>query len=140
MIAAGESMMVDKPMLLVVDDDPGMRSQLKWGLDEFDVYTAEDRQDALELFNKLKPMVVTLDLGLPPDAEGIQEGLATLQQILKQAPATRIVVVSGCIEKDCAERAVKSGAFEFCSKPIEINKLNVIISRAYESFKDGCKI
>ena len=46
-------MMEDKRKLLIVDDDPGMRSQLKWGLDDFEVHTAEDRQNALEQFSKL---------------------------------------------------------------------------------------
>jgi len=115
----------------------GMRSQLKWGLDDFEVYTAEDRQDALEQFSKLSPQVVTLDLGLPPDAEGTQEGMAALQQILKKAPKTKIVVVSGSIDETSAERAVKNGAFEFYPKPVDIQQLSKIIERAYESYKAG---
>jgi len=124
--------MVNKRTLLVVDDDPGMRSQLKWGLDEFEVHTAEDREDALRQFSELRPDVVTLDLGLPPDEEGIGEGLATLEQIMKRAPATKVVVVSGCVEADCAKRAVESGAFEFYPKPVDIDKLGEIIDRAFK--------
>ena len=128
--------MASKRKLLVVDDDPGMRNQLKWGLDKFDVYTAENRQDALTKFNQLQPQVVTLDLGLPPDANGIQEGLAILEQIIKQAPTTRVVVISGCTEENCSKRAVETGAFEFYPKPVEINKLSEIIDRAYQAFEE----
>jgi len=138
MTVAGEKMMEDKRRLLVVDDDPGMRSQLKWGLDEFEVYTAEDRQDALEQFCKFNPHVVTLDLGLPPDAEGTKEGMATLQQILKQAPETKVVVISGSTDITSAERAVKNGAFEFYPKPVDLQQLGIIIERAYESYKENC--
>jgi len=129
--------MADKRKLLIVDDDPGMRSQLKWGLDDFEVYTAEDRQDALEQFIKLSPQVVTLDLGLPPDAEGTQEGMATLKQILKQAPETKVIVVSGATDETSAERVIKSGAFEFYPKPVDIHKLGDIIERAYGAYKAG---
>jgi len=128
-------MMEDKRKLLIVDDDPGMRSQLKWGLDDFEVYTAEDRHDALEQFSKLSPHVVTLDLGLPPDAEGTQEGMATLQQILKLSPETKVVVVSGSNDETSAERAIKFGAFEFYPKPVDIQRLSEIIERAYESYE-----
>ena len=129
--------MEDKRKLLIIDDDPGMRSQLKWGLDDFDVYTAEDRRDALEQFSKFNPHVVTLDLGLPPDAEGTNEGMATLQQILRQAPKTKVVVISGCKDETIAERAVEFGAFEFYSKPVDIQQLGKIIERAYESYKNA---
>ena len=127
--------MAVKPKLLVVDDDSGMRSQLKWGLDEYDVHTAKDREDALVQFSEIDPQVVTLDLGLPPDAQGTKEGMATLAQILQQSPDTKIIVVSGATDENCAEKAVESGAFEFYPKPVDIKQLGEIIERAYKASK-----
>ena len=126
-------MIADKLKLLVVDDDPGMRNQLKWGLDEYEVHTAKDRTDALVQFAQLNPRVVTLDLGLPPDAEGTHEGMETLQQILQQAPETKVVIVSASTEVGSAKKVVEHGAFEFHSKPVDIKQLSKIIERAYNS-------
>ncbi|MCW9014356.1 MAG: response regulator [Gammaproteobacteria bacterium] len=131
-----ENKMAENPKILIVDDDPGIRSQLKWGFEGFDVVTAENRADALEQFSKYHPAVVTLDLGLPPDAEGSNEGFAILKQILEEAPGTKVVIVSGSDEKTNAKRAVDSGAFEFFAKPVDLVKLNMIIERAYKAYKE----
>jgi len=140
MMATGESKMFKNRKLLIVDDDPGMRSQLKWGVEGFEVHTADDRNHALEQLNKYHPSVVTLDLGLPPDEDGTQEGFAILKLILDKAPETKVVVVSGATDTTSAQRAVDSGAFEFYPKPVDIDKLNKIIERAYQSFKESRKL
>ena len=129
-------MMPNTPKLLIVDDDPGIRSQLKWGFDQFDVVTAEDREDALAQFGKYHPAVVTLDLGLPPDAEGSREGFATLQQILEQEPDTKVIIVSGSEEKGSAKKAVDFGAFDYFSKPVDLDRLGKIVERAYKAYKN----
>lgn len=120
--------------LLVVDDDPGMRSQLKWGFDDFEVITADDRQHALEAFNKYHPPVVTLDLGLPPDAEGSREGFETLRLILEAEPQTSVLIVSGSTEKDNAQRAAKCGAYCYFTKPVDMAKLSAAIEQAYVAY------
>jgi len=119
--------------ILVVDDDPGMRDQLKWSFDGFEVVTAKDRVNALEQFNKFNPPVVTLDLGLPPDAEGTMEGFETLNKILDSAPQTKIVIVSGS-DKINAKRAIDLGAFCYLSKPVDVLKLAQIIELAYQDY------
>ena len=55
--------------LLVVEDDPGLQNQLRWAFDGYEVMTVGDRQSALEQIKTYQPPVVTLDLGLPPDAD-----------------------------------------------------------------------
>jgi len=123
--------------ILVVDDDPGLRSQLKWALSEYyDVVTAGDRIQALAEFNKYKPGVVTLDLGLPPNEEGTDEGYAVLGAILGQSPDTKVVVISGSDAASNASRVIGAGAFEFHPKPIDSNVLLEIIHRAFLSFKE----
>ena len=54
--------------LLVVEDDPGLQSQLRWCFDGFEVLVADDEDSALKQVSEHNPSVVTLDLGLPPDA------------------------------------------------------------------------
>ena len=68
-----------KPKLLIVDDDEDLRTQMRWALaDDYEVLLAADRPGALEMLRSQRPPVVTLDLGLPPDAGGASEGLAAL--------------------------------------------------------------
>ncbi len=120
-----------KPVLLVVEDDPGLQSQLRWAYDDFDVVIAADRPSALELIADHRPAVVTLDLGLPPDADGTSEGFATLEAIMTSAPETKVIVASGHGARDSARRAIALGAFDFYQKPVDIDELGFIVSRAF---------
>ena len=117
--------------LMVVDDDPGIRSQLRWGLDDYDVITSDSRADAVDKLLKYKPRVVTLDLGLPPDEEGTSEGFKVLKEILDLEPGTKVVVVSGSGEKENAAKAKKIGAYGYFSKPVDIIRLKEIIELAH---------
>jgi len=123
--------MKSNPKLLIVDDDQGIRSQLKWGIEGFDVVTADSRQQAIEQFEQYHPSVVTLDLGLPPDAEGTSEGFAILEAILHREPNTKVVVVSGSEKEINSPKALENGAFEFYVKPVEIETLQDVLNRAY---------
>jgi two-component system NtrC family response regulator len=77
-----------KPKLLIVEDDEGLQRQLKWAYDDYEVLTASDRSAAIDLVRAEQPPVVTLDLGLPPDPDGVTEGFETLETILKLKPDT----------------------------------------------------
>ena len=123
------------PKILIVDDDKGIRTQLKWGLDGFDVITADSRANALEQFRLHHPPLVTLDLGLPPDAEGTTEGFATLQEILKKAPETKVVIVSGSEDAGNSEKAKSQGAFDYYPKPLEIESLQRLIRKALADYQ-----
>ncbi len=117
--------------LLIVDDDEGLRRQLSWAFDDCEVIVAGDRQSALGLVREHHPPVVVLDLGLPPDPHGPTEGMAVLQAILAQEPATKVIVMSGQTQREYAVQAVARGAYDFYQKPIEIETLNLIVQRAY---------
>ena len=69
--------------LLIVEDDPGIQSQLRWCFEDYDVIAATDRQSAINELRRHEPPVVLQDLGLPPDDEGVGEGFATLREILQ---------------------------------------------------------
>jgi two-component system, NtrC family, response regulator len=119
------------PKLMIVDDDESIRTQLKYALrDDFTLVFAEARGEALATLQQEHPELVTLDLGLPPHADSAEEGLKTLQQIIEAAPATKVIVLTGNNDRENAIRAVQLGAFDYHSKPIEINALKVVLARA----------
>ncbi len=116
--------------LLIVEDDPGLQSQLRWSFEGFEIEVAADRATALAQLRRFEPSVVTLDLGLPPDPGGTSEGFATLQEILALAPDTKIIVVTGHNDRTNAVRAIGLGAYDFYEKPIDPDLLNLILERA----------
>ncbi len=116
---------------MVVEDDPGLQSQLRWCFDGYDVTVVGDRTAALDKLQKVKPQVVTLDLGLPPDADGHTEGLACLEQILSKSPDTKVIVVTGNDDRANAVHAIGLGAFDFYHKPIDAEILGLLVNRAF---------
>ena len=121
--------------LLIVEDDAGIQKQLKWSFDDLEVVIAGDREAALVAVRRFEPPVVTLDLGLPPDADGASEGLATLEQILALAPATKVIVVSGNQDRANAVQAIAAGAYDYYHKPIEPDILRLIVNRAMHLYQ-----
>jgi two-component system NtrC family response regulator len=121
-----------KPNLLIVDDDEAIRSQLRWALaDEYNVFSAGDRLLTLELWRQHRFPVVLLDLGLPPRPADLEEGLATLAALLELDRNVKVIIVSGQGEKNNALRAVAEGAYDFLTKPVELEELRVILRRAF---------
>jgi len=121
-----------RPVLMLVEDDPGLLGQLRWCFDDFEVVTATTRDEAIAQLRRAEPSVVTLDLGLPPDPGGATEGLATLEQILSLAPQTKVIVVTGNNDRDNAVKAVALGAYDFYQKPVDADLLNLIVRRAHQ--------
>ena len=121
-----------KGKLLVIDDDEDLRTQMQWALtDEYDVALAGDREQALALLAAGQFDLVTLDLGLPPDAAGVSEGFATLTQIQSVAPLAKVVIITGRDDRANALQAVSAGAYDFFNKPIDVAELKVVLRRAY---------
>ena len=118
-------------ILLVVEDDEGLQRQLKWAYDGFEVVCASNRQAAIDAVRAHEPAVVTLDLGLPPDPDGTQEGFATLAEILKLKPDTKVIVATGHGARESATRAIATGAYDFYKKPVDIDELGLIVARAF---------
>lgn len=116
--------------ILLVEDDVGLRGQLRWALEEYEVLTAGNQDEALAVVRKDNPDVVVLDLGLPPDPDGATEGLATLREIQACAPDTKVIVSSGNEEKAHALKAVELGAYDIYPKPVDLDVLKLIIKRA----------
>ncbi|HRK77268.1 MAG TPA: PEP-CTERM-box response regulator transcription factor [Thiobacillus sp.] len=119
-----------KQKILLVEDDPGLQKQLKWSLADYELVMAADRDSAVVQLRRHEPAVVLLDLGLPPDADGASEGLAALQQILSLAPATKVIVVTGNLDRSNAVKAIRIGAYDFFQKPFDPDVLALMIARA----------
>jgi len=120
--------------LLIVEDDPGLQSQLRWSFEGFEVALAADRESALSELRGFGPSVVTLDLGLPPDPGGVTEGFETLKEILAFAPSTKVIVVTGHDDRSNAVRAIGLGAYDFYEKPIDPEILTFVVERAAKVF------
>ena len=118
-------------VLLVVEDDEGLQRQLKWAYEGYEVICAGDRLSAIEALRAREPAVVTLDLGLPPDPDGTDEGFATLAEILRLKPDTKVIVATGHGASESATRAVAMGAYDFYKKPVDIDELGFIVARAF---------
>lgn len=118
--------------LLIIDDNNEVRKQLKWGLSRagYDLVFARDGNEGLELFEKESPTVVTLDLGLPPFENGTEEGIRCLSEMLRLNPMARVIVITGNEDHEAALEAVRIGAYDYYKKPIDLEELKIIISRA----------
>jgi two-component system NtrC family response regulator len=119
------------PVLLVVEDDEGLQRQLKWAYEGYRVVCAGDRAQAVEALRAHEPAVVTLDLGLPPDPDGTDEGFAVLQEIVRLKPDAKVIVATGHGARESALRAIGMGAYDFYKKPVDIDELGLIVARAF---------
>jgi two-component system NtrC family response regulator len=124
-------MTVTPRKLLIVEDDPGIQSQLRWCFEDYEVIAATDRAEAINELRRHEPSVVLQDLGLPPDEGGVGEGFATLRDILTLAPFTKVIVVTGHGDQANAVKAVGMGAYDFYQKPVDVDTLQLIVERAY---------
>jgi len=94
-MSASASPVEARPVLLIVEDDLGLQRQLRWAYEGYEIVVASDRATAIEAIRAHEPAVVTLDLGLPPDPDGVAEGFATLRGILALKPDTKVIIASG---------------------------------------------
>jgi two-component system, NtrC family, response regulator len=120
-----------KPKLLIVEDDEGLQRQLRWAYEDYEVISATTRTEAIDMLRLHEPAVVTLDLGLPPDPDGVTEGFAALSEILALKPDAKVIVASGHGARESAMRAIGSGAYDFYQKPVDIDELGMIVRRAF---------
>ena len=117
--------------LVIVEDNREINNQLCSVLaKEYEVFGAGNRLEALSLIKKHAPKVITLDLGLPPEETGCEEGFRCLEEIMRWSPATKVIVLTGHEERENAFRAVQSGAYDYYCKPFDLAELKVILKRA----------
>ena len=117
--------------LLIVEDDLALQKQLKWSLDAFEAVLASDGASAVQQFRRHQPAVVTMDLGLPPDQDSVSEGFKLLERLLELEPATKVIVLTGQNDHANALRAIRLGAYDFLSKPVDPDVLSLTVERAF---------
>ncbi len=124
---------MEKPKLLIIEDDDDLRVQMKWALaQDYEVLLAGDRPEALEAVRLHQPAVATLDLGLPPAPGDPREGFQALADMLAADPFLKVVVITGQGEKENALAAVRGGAYDFFCKPVDADVLRIVLNRAFQ--------
>jgi two-component system nitrogen regulation response regulator NtrX len=115
--------------ILIVDDESSIRRTLREIL-EYEKYQIEEATDGLDCLVKLKQGqydVIILDIKMPK-----MDGIETLERIQILCPDTPVIMISGHANIDTAVEAVKKGAFDFISKPPELNRLLITIRNAMD--------
>src|SRR5919198_5777689 len=118
-----------KPRILIVDDDPRVRSVLIEALESeaFDVDSAGDAGTALQQVKAEMPEVVILDLRLP----GL-DGMEALRKLKEIAPQLPVVILTGFGDVSSAVEAMRLGAYDFLTKPVDTERLLIVVRRALE--------
>lgn len=132
-------MPANKPLLLIVDDDPLISESLTFAFAEnYDVVSSHSRPHAISLVRQLRtpPQLALVDLGLPPTPHQPTEGLALISDLLAHAPHIKIVVLSGQSGDDNARHARALGAHEFIEKPCDPGQLTQIFQDALRFSQD----
>ncbi|MDQ1523511.1 MAG: hypothetical protein QOE47_1435 [Pyrinomonadaceae bacterium] len=121
----------DKATVLVVDDDQVLRRQLFWALDtEHHVLEADSRAAAIAQLRGGRVQVVLCDLHLPPDLDGISEGLAVIEAARAARPSIPVVVITGSNSRQTALEAIRCGAYGFFEKPFNEAEVTHIVRQA----------
>ncbi len=114
--------------LLLVEDNIGLREQMKWALNaDYEILETESLQGCVDTLRKDKPVVICLDMGLENKPE---RGLEIIDAVLTEDRLAKIIVITSNMTADLGSRAVERGAFDYLQKPVDIEELKVILTRA----------
>lgn len=115
--------------ILVIDDEKSIRSTLKEVLEyeNHSVALAADGPEGLELLDKEHFDVVLCDIKMPQ-----MDGIEVLEKIMAGNYDTQVIMISGHGTIDTAVEAIKKGAFDFISKPLDLNRLMITIRNALD--------
>lgn len=123
-------MKIAKDKILVVDDDQGIRDQLMWALnDSYEVLSASDGPAAMEIIREQEPQVVALDISLSPIGQD-EEGFEVLRKAMELDSKSKVIMITGNETKHLALKAIQMGAYDYFTKPIDLQEIKVIINRA----------
>lgn len=117
------------PKILIVDDDKGIRKTLKEIL-QFEKYEVDESPDGLDCLVKIKQNkydVIIMDIKMPK-----MDGMEAIERVQLISPDTPVVMISGHGNIDTAVEAVKKGAFDFISKPPDLNRLLITLRNAMD--------
>ena len=123
--------------ILIVDDDDAIRRTLELHLAEqrFEVLSADTLAKARELWRGQDPDIVVLDLKLPDG-----EGTTLLAEFAKAGSEAIVIMVTGHQDMEYAIRAMKSGAFNYIHKPLNIDELDVVLEKARQQIRARSRV
>jgi DNA-binding response OmpR family regulator len=109
-----------KGVVLIADDDTHIGLVLSRFLSSlsYEVLLAKDGEEALALARKLKPKIVLLDIYMPK-----KDGIDVLKELVPELPATGFIMITGNEDEDLARQSLELGAFDYISKPINLEAL-----------------
>jgi len=117
--------------VLVVDDDERLRKQVYWALkDSYRVLEAEDRPQAHQVIEEAPVDLMLLDLRLPPRVNTPEEGMKTLEEIRTAKPEIEVIVITADKKEETCLRAIENGAYDYFSKPFDLEEMRVVLKRA----------
>ena len=116
--------------ILIIDDEKNIREGLKKALSFYNIFTAENGKDGYKIFLSEKIDLVITDLRMPET-----DGFELLDKILKEFPETPVIMLTGHGTIENAVDAMRRGAYDFLTKPFNLNKLELIIERALNQKK-----
>jgi signal transduction histidine kinase len=128
MLAYSAGMDAIKPHILVVDDEMGPRESLKMILNPYyNVHVAERGGQAVEMLGKFPLDLVTLDLKMP----GLS-GIHVLEKLKEYDPDIEAIIITGYGSLDTAIEGLRLGAFDYISKPFDVNHILSLVRRGIE--------
>jgi two-component system NtrC family response regulator len=114
--------------LLIVEDNASLRENMKWALmGQYSILEADSTAACIEVFEKHQPEIVCLDMGLDNDPV---RGLAIIDELLGRNRNVKIIVITANTLHNLGPESVRKGAFDFFSKPVDIDQLKIVIERA----------
>jgi len=118
--------------ILIIDDDDAIRRTLELHLVDrgYAVTTGADRVSGKEQWDKHEPDIVILDLKLPDG-----DGISLLDQQLRDGSEATVIMVTGHHDMENAIRAMKSGAFNYIHKPLDIDELDAALAKAVDQIR-----
>lgn len=124
----------DPRVVLIVDDDPALRTALCSILEmnDYQVLEADSRKNAIAMMDLHEEVgVIILDLGMPPAIHSTEEGLAVIRELASRLSMAKIIVLTGQDEAQSALEAIREGAFDFLSKPAAMEDILNAVRRAF---------
>jgi DNA-binding NtrC family response regulator len=120
--------------LLIIDDEPLVGQRLKPALTKegyrVEIYT--DPQEAVARLEEKNFDIVVTDIRMEE-----MDGLQVLEKVLRRAPQTKVIMITGYATLEMARESLNKGAFEFIAKPFRIGKIRDILLKAAQAVKDG---
>lgn len=118
--------------LLLVDDEEGIRKVLDISLSDagYQVFTAENGEEALEIFRRESPPIVLTDIKMPG-----MDGIELLKKIKTENSETEVIMITGHGDLELAIKSLKLQAIDFVTKPINDDVLEVALNRAHEKIE-----